>query len=97
MRPMRPMHYMRYMRHTGALPCVTRVTCVTQVLFQLDEEQDINLARDFFSYNHFCSRRGSRTPAGRYLPLQLAVTAGGYLPLQLADCAIPYADPTQSN
>ena len=24
-----------------------------QVLFQLDEEADINLARDFFSYNHF--------------------------------------------
>ena len=23
------------------------------VLFQLDDEADINLARDYFSYNHF--------------------------------------------
>jgi len=30
-----------------------RHSTVTEVLYQLDEEQDINLARDFFSYNHF--------------------------------------------
>ena len=30
-----------------------RRSSVTEVLFQLDEEADINLARDYFSYNHF--------------------------------------------
>ena len=30
-----------------------RHSAVSEVLFQLDDESDINLARDFFSYNHF--------------------------------------------
>ena len=30
-----------------------RRSALTDVLFQLDGESDINLARDFFSYNHF--------------------------------------------
>jgi len=30
-----------------------RHSAITEVLFELDEEADINLARDFFSYNHF--------------------------------------------
>lgn len=30
-----------------------RHSTISEVLFQLDEENDINLARDFFSYNHF--------------------------------------------
>jgi len=30
-----------------------RHSAITEVLFQLDEEADINLARDYFSYNHF--------------------------------------------
>ena len=30
-----------------------RHSSITEVLFQLDDEGDINLARDYFSYNHF--------------------------------------------
>ncbi len=30
-----------------------RHSSITEVLFQLDDEADINLARDYFSYNHF--------------------------------------------
>jgi len=30
-----------------------RHSAITEVLFELDEEADINLARDYFSYNHF--------------------------------------------
>lgn len=30
-----------------------RHSSISEVLFHLDEESDINLARDFFSYNHF--------------------------------------------
>ena len=30
-----------------------RRSSLPDVLFQLDEEGDINLARDYFSYNHF--------------------------------------------
>ena len=30
-----------------------RHSALVDVLFQLDDEADINLARDYFSYNHF--------------------------------------------
>ena len=38
------------------------------MLFQLDEEGDINLVRDFFSYNHFYViwRRGGPTAAAKW-------------------------------
>ena len=45
-----------------------RRSALPEVLFQLDEEGDINLVRDFFSYNHFYviwRRGGPRAAAGR--------------------------------
>ena len=41
-------------RRVGSPPSTSLQLAIrSQVLFELDEEADINLARDYFSYNHF--------------------------------------------